>query len=140
MPKSFIQEYHELRIYQLAFESAMQVFRLISTFPEKEYDLLAKPMLQSARSICTTLAAAWSQRRYHDLFLTNLTQIQSQASTMQVCIEFAILCSYLDPETGQELYQHYVDIEKDALRLIANATAWIIPIPKEPTHESSHSQ
>lgn len=124
MNRDFVQKYQELRIYQVAFESAMQIFELVQEFPETERRLLREQMVRSSRSVCANLAEAWQKRRYKGAFVAKLNEVEAEAAETQTWLEFAILCGYLDAEVGQELYGRYTEVLAGAARLIENADAW----------------
>lgn len=123
----FITTHQELRVYQLAFEAAMQIFDLVPTFPEAERQLLTEQILRSSRSVCANLAEAWQKRRYKKAFVAKLNEVEAEAAETQVWLEFAIICGYLDAEVGHALFHHYRLILVAASRLIQQADAWVVP-------------
>jgi four helix bundle protein len=124
MNRDFLQKYQELRIYQIAFESAMQVFELVQEFPEEERSLLKVQIIRSSRSVCASIAEAWHKRRYKGAFVAKLVEAEAEAAETQTWVEFAIGCGYLDAEIGQEVYGRYAEILVGIARLIDNAEAW----------------
>lgn len=126
MSKEFIASHQELRIYQVAFESAMQVFELSQSFPESERQLLTEQVLKSSRSVCANLAEAWQKRRYKGAFVAKLNDVEAEAAETQTWLEFAILCGYIDAEVGQELFRRYGQVLAGAARFIENAEAWVV--------------
>lgn len=123
----FISSYRELKAYQAALEKAMQVFEVSREFPPQESTILTDPMIHAARLVCVLLAQAWQRRRYRSAFVARLNQAETAAASTQVWIEFAVLCSYLDPQQGQELHHDYQIILSELARLIHHADAWVIP-------------
>lgn len=107
METRFIVSYRELKVYDVAFENALQVFEVSRTFPPEEQELLTQPLVQAARLVCVLIAQAWQRRRYRAAFIARLNQAEAQAGATQAWIEFAVSCSYLDAEVGQELYHNY---------------------------------
>lgn len=124
MNRDFIQKHQELRVYQIAFESAMQIFELTQQFPSHEGLLLALKLIQASRSICAHVAEAWQKRRYQRAFVAKLTEAAAKGAEIQTWLEFAVLCGYLDPELGQELHGRYNEVLTGLTRLITNAAAW----------------
>ena len=131
MENQFIISYRELRVYQTAFESAMLVFERSRDFPAREQDQLTTMMIRAARFVCTNIAQAWQKRRNQDAFIARLNQAETEAATTQVWIEFAVLCGYLDAETGQELHHDYQEVLADLSRLIEHSAAWVVSIDPE---------
>jgi len=126
MPNQFIANHRELLMYQIAFEAAMQVFELAQTLPDSERKLLTYPMVRASRSVCANLAKAWQKRRYRSAFIAKLNTVESEAAATQTWIEFAILCSYIDAEVGQELLHRYTLVLTTVGRFIDNADAWVV--------------
>lgn len=126
MNRQFIQDYTELRIYQLALDSAHQIYREILTFPNDEKELLSRDLVSASRWICGHLAEAWTLRGSVQGFENTMLQVGARAARMQVWIEIGIQCGYLDAELAQELYQAYSQIRQDALRVMNRASAWTV--------------
>ncbi len=124
MENQFIVSYRELRVYQIAFDTAMLVFERSQTFPPEIRTQLTVPMIESSRLVCINIAQAWQKRCYESAFIAKLNQAETIAATTQVWIEFAVLCNYLEAESGQELHHQYQDILADLARLIEHSAAW----------------
>lgn len=131
MENSFVISYRELRVYQTAFDSAMQVFERSGDFPVEEQEQLTLFMIRAARLVCTNIAQAWHKRRNQEAFIARLSQAETEAAATQVWIEFAVLCGYLDAEVGQELHHEYQQVLADLARLIEHSAAWIVSVNAE---------
>ncbi len=64
-----IKDHKDLKIYQMAFDAAMQIFELSKKFPVEERYSLTDQIRRSSRSVCTNLAEAWRKRRYEAAFV-----------------------------------------------------------------------
>jgi four helix bundle protein len=124
MSQSFILRHRELQAYALAFDTAMQVFDLVQEFPDEEWQLLREQMVKASRSVCANVAEAWQKRRYRNAFVAKLNEAEARAGEMQTWLEFAVMCSYLDPQTGQELVHKYNQVLANLGRMIDHADAW----------------
>ena len=60
------RSYRELRVYQTAFEAAMEIFKLTKTFPPEERYSMVDQMRRSSRSVCSNIADSWRKRRYEE--------------------------------------------------------------------------
>ncbi|NEP19952.1 MAG: four helix bundle protein [Leptolyngbya sp. SIO4C1] len=128
MSQDFIKTYQELRVYQLAFRSAMQIYRLSQQLPPEEEEMLSRQMVTASRSVCANLAEAWGKRRYHKAFVAKLNEAETEAAEVQTWIAFAVKCRYLDAEVGQSLLGQYRAIFAGLGRLIEDAGAWVRPM------------
>ncbi|MCU0552280.1 MAG: four helix bundle protein [Leptolyngbya sp. Prado105] len=126
MENPFVISYRELRVYQTAFESAMQVFERSKEFPIEEQEQLTTMLLRASRLVCTNIAQAWQKRRNQEAFIARLNQAETEAAATQVWIEFAVLCGYLDAEMGQELHHEYQQVLAELARLIEHSAAWVV--------------
>lgn len=126
MENPFVISYRELRVYQAAFESAMQVFERSRDFPIAEQEQLTPMLIRASRLVCVNIAQAWQKRRNQQAFIARLNHAETEAAATQVWIEFAVLCGYLEAEMGQELHHEYQQVLADLARLIEHAAAWVV--------------
>src|SRR5216117_3147612 len=102
-----VADYKELRMYKLAFESAMEIYELSKKFPSEEKFNLTDQIRRSSRSVCTNMAEAWRKRRYKAAFVSKLSDSETEAAETQVSIEIALRCGYCDEATFREIDQSY---------------------------------
>src|SRR5947207_11403169 len=88
-------DYKNLRVYKLAFESAMEIFELSRRWPSEEKFSLTDQIRRSSRSVCTNIAEAWRKRRYEAAFVSKLSDSDGEAAETEVHLAFALRCGYL---------------------------------------------
>ena len=86
-----VADYKELRVYRLAFDSAMEIFELSRRWPSEEKFSLTDQIRRSSRSVCTNMAEAWRKRRYEAAFISKLSDSDGEAAETEV--HLASLCS-----------------------------------------------
>lgn len=118
--------HQELDVYQRAFESAMRIFELSSSFPREETFALTDQIRRSSRSVCANLAEAWRKRRYERHFISKLSDCESEAAETQVWLSFAVECGYLERTDAVELYQTYDSILKTLAGMALHASSWTL--------------
>ncbi len=69
MNRKPLRSHRELEVYKLAFDAAMQIFRLSKKFSPEERYSLTDQIRRSSRSVCANLTEAWRKRRYEGSFL-----------------------------------------------------------------------
>jgi len=121
-----IKSYKELRVYQNAMETAMEIFHLTKTFPQEEKFSLTDQIRRSSRSVCTNLAEGWRKRRYKAAFIAKLSDAESEACETQVWLEVARRCKYLDINIAEKLDQAYDQIMAQLVKMINNPEKWLI--------------
>lgn len=98
-----INSVRELKVYKLAFETAMEIFEISKTFPTEEKYSLIDQIRRSSRSVCTNLSEAWRKRRYRAVFVNKLTDAAQEAAETQTWLEFCLSCGYIDKDAFQRL-------------------------------------
>ncbi len=126
---SRIQDHSELDVYQLAFETAMQVFEVSKAFPWEETYSLTDQIRRSSRSVCSNTAEAWRKRRYEAAFVSKLNDAEAEAAETQTWLDFAVACGYLREEMGQELRQSYDHIIGKLVNMIYKPQPWLLRRP-----------
>jgi four helix bundle protein len=121
-----IRSVKDLRVYQMAFRSAMEVYQLTRTFPKEELFSMVSQMTRSSRSVCANLAEAWRKRRYQAAFVAKLNDAESEACEMQVWMDFAKECGYVDSETAERLNKEYDRIESQLVTMVQQSEKWLI--------------
>jgi len=121
-----IKSYKELRVYQSAMDTAMEILHLTKTFPQEEKFSLVDQIRRSSRSVCTNLAEGWRKRRYKAAFIAKLSDAESEACETQVWLEIAGRCKYLDIKIVEKLDQVYDQIMAQLVKMIDNPDKWLI--------------
>ncbi len=121
-----VTRHTELEVYQRAFAAAMRVFELSKPFPTDERYSLTDQMRRSSRSVCANLSEAWRKRRWQAAFVAKLGDCEAEAAETQTWIQFSVECGYVDRKVGRELYQEYDAILGMLVRMITNASDWVI--------------
>ncbi len=124
--KQTIRDHKELKIYQKAFDAAMEIFHLSKKFPVEERYSLTDQIRRSSRSVCANLAEAWRKRRYEAAFIAKLNDCESEAAETQTWLEFAVKCNYMDVEDGRRIYGTYNQVLAGLVSMINNPTPWLM--------------
>ncbi len=119
-----VADYKDLRVYRLAFESAMEIFELGKRFPSEEKFSLTDQIRRSSRSVCTNIAEAWRKRRYEAAFVSKLSDSDGEAAETEVHLDFALRCGYLTPEKHASLRDHYDHICGQLTKMMDDSGSW----------------
>jgi four helix bundle protein len=131
--KSNIRSFRDLRVYQAAMDLAMEIFELSKTFPNEERYSLVDQMRRSSRSVCTNLSEGWRKRRYQAAFVSKVSDSESEAAETQVWLEFSYRCDYITERTFKELDGRYERVSSRLVRMITDASNWVIRQPNART-------
>jgi four helix bundle protein len=98
-----IRTHRELEVYKLAFQIAVEIYKMSKSFPKEETYSLTDQIRRSSRSVCANLAEAFRKRKYPKHFVSKLTDSESEAAETQVWLDFALEFGYIDEETHARL-------------------------------------
>lgn len=108
--KNKINGVRDLKVYNLAFQAAMEIFELSKEFPKEEKYSLIDQMRRSSRSVCSCLAEGWRKRRYKAVFVNKLSDSAQEASETQTWLEFSLACGYISNNIFEKLDDKYEHI------------------------------
>ena len=121
--------YRDLRVYQGALESCVELFERTKRFPPEERFGLVDQMRRSSRSVCADLAEAWHKRRYQAAFIAKLNDSESKAAETQVWIDIARKCGYFDEQESHQFNDAYDKILGQLVRMAQAPERWTIRCP-----------
>jgi len=124
--KTNIRHFRDLEVYQLAMDSAMQIFEVSKFFSPEEKFSLTDQIRRSSRSVCTNIAEAWRKRRYPNAFVSKLSDSDAEAAETQVWLEFASKCGYLKQAVVEELDKTYDHIMGKLVNMLTRPEQWAI--------------
>ena len=119
-----VADYKDLRVYKLAFDSAMEIFQLGRSWTSTERYSLTDQIRRSSRSVCTNIAEAWRKRRYEAAFVSKLTDADGEAAETEVHLDFALQCGYLSAENHSRLCDAYDHICRQLTIMVDAAASW----------------
>lgn len=118
--------YKQLRVFNLSFEAAMQIFHVCQSFPVEERYSLADQMIRSSRSVCANIGEAWRKRRYRKAFILKLNDAESEACETQIWLHFARECGYIDDQLESKLEDRYSHIISQLNLMMKDADKWTL--------------
>ena len=102
----------ELHVYQLAYETAMEVFRQSRSFPPDVRFSLTSQIRRSSRSVAANIAEGYRKRQYPNMFSSKMVDADAEATETGVWLDFARDCGYLKPDDYQQLTSACEEIGK----------------------------
>lgn len=102
-----LKHFRDLEVYQIAFDSAMEIFKVSRSFPVEEKYSITDQIRRSSRSVCSNIGEAWRKRKYKAFFKNKLTDAMSEASETQTWLDFCFACNYIDKNLFNELDNSY---------------------------------
>ena len=117
--------YRDLKVYQLAYQLALDIFEITKRFPREEKYSLTDQIRRSSRSIPANLAEAWKKRRYEKAFVSKLVDCASEAGETEVWLNFAKDFGYLREDRYRELIDKYDEINRMLYGMIDKAYKFV---------------
>jgi len=129
-----VKDFHELRVYQLAFECAVRIYEITERFPSVERYSLTDQVRRSSRSVCANIAEAWRKRRYANHFVSNLSDADGEAAETGVWLDFALRFGHISPDIHREVGDHYDHICGQLTIMMSEPERWSLvkPNPRTP--------
>ena len=107
-----LKGHRDLKVYQLAYKLAMEIFNASKSFPREEKYSLTDQIRRSSRSIAANVAEGFRKRQYPKMFVSKLADADGEATETQVWLDFARDCEYLPPARHIELIKGYEEVGK----------------------------
>ncbi len=115
-----LRGHRDLRVYQLSYDLAMDIFRLSKAFPREEIYSLTDQIRRSSRSVAANIAEGFRKRRYPNMLVSKLTDCDGEATETQVWLDFALDCGYMSGENHDRLIAGYEEVGKMLAGMMAN--------------------
>lgn len=117
--------HRDLKVFQLAYKLAMEIFCLTKNFPREEIYSLTDQIRRSSRSVAANIAEAFRKRRYQKMFLSKLTDCDGEATETQVWLDFALDCGYLSQENRDRLSAGYEEVGRMLSGMMSNSEKFV---------------
>jgi four helix bundle protein len=104
--------FKSLKVYQLAYQLAMEIFDISKKFPKEETYSLTDQIRRSSRSVCANIAEAYRKRRYPKNFTSKISDADGETSETSVWIDFAKDCKYINEQIHESLIMKYEEVGK----------------------------
>jgi four helix bundle protein len=112
--------HRDLKVFQLAYRLAMEIFHLSRNFPREEVYSLTDQIRRSSRSVAANLAEGFRKRRYPNMLVNKLTDCDGEATETQVWLDFALDCGYMSKENHDHLTNGYEEVGRMLSGMMAN--------------------
>ena len=102
--------HRDLRVFQLSYSLAMEIFQLSKHFPKEEIYSLTDQIRRSSRSVPANIAEGFRKRQYTKMFVNKLSDSDGEATETQVWLDFAFDCGYLSRPAYDKLASGYEEV------------------------------
>ena len=118
MPSS--QGFRDLRVYQLAFKLAMEIYEESKKFPREERYSLTDQIRRASRSVPGNIGEGYRRRLYPKIFVNKMSEADGEGAETQVWIDFAYACGYISAELQWRWRKGYKEVGRMLGSMIAH--------------------
>lgn len=112
--------YKDLKVYQLAYKLATEIYKISKSFPKEETYSLTDQIRRSSRSVCTNIGEGYRKRKYPRHFSSKMTDADGECSETQIWLDFEQDSSYINETIHNKLYRDYEEIGRMLCSMIDN--------------------
>jgi len=112
--------FRDLKVYQLAFDLAMQIFHESKRFPADEKYSLTDQIRRASRSVPGNIGEGYRKKRYPKMFVSKMIDADGEAAETQVWLDVAQACGYLSETRQIELRRGYEEVGRMLGAMIAH--------------------
>ena len=121
LTKNGYRGYRDLKVYQMAYQIALDIHQVTKTFPKEEKYSLTDQIRRSSRSVPANLAEARKKRRYEKAFTSKLIDCAGEAGETEVWLDFSKDFGYLKGDQYEKLMQRYDGVNRMLYGMIDKA-------------------
>lgn len=127
-----MEGHKSLRVFQLAYRLAMEIFEITKTFPKEERYSLTDQIRRSSRSVPANIAEGYRKRQYPNAFANKMSDADGEATETQVWLDVSKDCGYISLEKHRYFISSYGEVGSMLGHMIQNPTKFK-PRPSLPT-------
>ncbi|MBK8192495.1 MAG: four helix bundle protein [Lewinellaceae bacterium] len=116
----FTGDFRTLKVYQLAYELAMEVYHITKLFPKEELYSLTSQIRRSSRAVPAIIGEGYRKRLYPQHFRSKMSDADAEASETTVHLDFSRDCQYITAEKHADLLNRYQEVGKMLGGMISN--------------------
>ena len=115
-----IKSVKDLKVYNIAFELAMEIFKLTLSYPPEERYSLTDQIRRSSRSVAINIREGFAKRRYENVFIRHLNDSLGSSEETRGWLDFSISCGYINQRSHENLDDRYDEVNAMLYRLMNN--------------------
>lgn len=100
----------DLKVYQLSYRLAMEIFELSKTFPKEELYSLTDQIRRSSRSVPANIAEGYRKRQYPKMFVSKMADADGECAETLVWLNVSFDCGYIEVESRSKLVEGYSEV------------------------------
>ena len=115
-----IKTVKDLKIYNLSYKLAMDIFGITKKFPREEVYSLTDQVRRSSRSVAINIREGFAKRRYEQVFIRHLNDALGSSEETRGWLEFVRDCGYFANEEQDRMDKRYDEVNAMLFALMNN--------------------
>jgi len=116
--KTVIKNVKDLKVYQMAYKLAVDIFEITKKFPKEEIYSLTNQIRRSSRSVAINIREGFAKRKYEQMFIRHLNDALGSSEETRGWLDFSLDCRYISKEKHKQLYGRYDEVNAMLYSLI----------------------
>jgi four helix bundle protein len=118
--KTVIKNVKDLKVYQMAYELAVEIFEITKKFPKEEAYSLTDQIRKSSRSVAVNIREGFAKRKYEQVFIRHLNDASGSSEETKGWLDFSLDFRYISKEKHKQLYGRYDEVNAMLYSLMHN--------------------
>ncbi|HOW87396.1 MAG TPA: four helix bundle protein [Candidatus Omnitrophota bacterium] len=102
-----IQTVHDLKVYELSYELAIEIFKITKKFPKEEIYSLVDQIRRSSRFVSANIREGFAKKKYRDVFIRHLNDALGSSEETRTWLDFSRDCGYISQAEHTKLEKQY---------------------------------
>jgi four helix bundle protein len=115
-----IKNIKDLKVHNLAFELAMEIFKLTLSFPKEERYSLTDQIRRSSRSVAINICEGFGKRKYENVFIRHLNDSLGSSEETRGWLDFSLICGYTNQTPHDSPDDRYDEVNAMLFSLMNN--------------------
>jgi len=122
--------FKDLKVYQLSYTLAKEIFNLTKNFPRDEKYSLTDQIRRSSRAVPSIIAEAWYRRKYPRSFSNKLIEASGEAGETEVWLDFSLDHNYIPVDQHKYFVSKYTEVSRMLNSMINQPEKFCLSKPK----------
>lgn len=105
-----IRSIKDLKVYELAYNLALEVFKTTKKFPREETYSLTDQIRRSSRSAAINIREGYAKKKYEQVFIRHLNDALGSSEETRGWLDFSLDCEYITKEEHEALDVKYGEV------------------------------
>jgi four helix bundle protein len=110
MKTGVIKSCKDLKVYQLAYKLAIEIFEITKKFSKEETYSLTDQIRRSSRSVAINIREGFAKRKYEQVFIRHLNDALGSSEETRGWLDFALDCKYISENEHKILDRQYDEV------------------------------